>query len=78
MYIRLLNLIKMTLAYMNLGTAEIILILVAFIFILVIGNYGRHTALGYWGSVLLAILSTPVVAFIIISILRYRHASNRG
>lgn len=59
----------------GLGILEIILIVVAFLFVIALGNYGRNTALGYWGSILLALLSTPVVAFIIISILRYRKSS---
>ncbi len=29
-----------------------------------VGNYGKDTILGYWGSVLLAIFTTPLTAFI--------------
>jgi hypothetical protein len=67
----------MALAFLNLGTSEVLLLSVIFLIIIFpIGYYGKNTQLGYWGSILLALLSTPVVAFIIISILRYRRASN--
>lgn len=67
----------MILAFLNLGTSEVLLIVIVFLVIIFpIGYYGRNTQLGYWGSVLLALLSTPVVAFIIISVLRYRKSNN--
>jgi hypothetical protein len=56
----------------SLGKAELIIIAVALIPILALGNYGRGTALGYWGSVLLSIFSTPLIAFIIILYLKTR------
>ncbi len=63
----------MTLAFLNIGPIEIVIILVvALSVIIAIGNYGKHTALGYSGSVLLAVLATPLTAFIVISILRLR------
>ncbi len=63
----------MTLAFLNIGPIEIaIILLVAISVIVAIGNYGKRTALGYSGSVLLAILATPLTAFIVISILRSR------
>jgi hypothetical protein len=62
----------MKLAYLNIGIGvpEVILIVLAIFFIIVIGRYGKNTALGYWGSILLAIFTTPVVAFIVITILK--------
>lgn len=60
----------MELAFLNIGSAEIILIIVAIIFIIVIGRYGQDTVFGYWGSILLAIFTTPLIAFIILSILK--------
>ncbi len=63
----------MTLAFLNIGPIEIVIILViALSVIIAIGNYGKRTALGYSGSVLLAVLATPLTAFIVISILRLR------
>lgn len=54
------------------GTPEILLIIVAIIFVIGIGNYGRDTQLGYTGSVLLAILTSPIIAFLVIYYLKYR------
>lgn len=58
--------------YLNIGIGApaIILIILAIFFIIAIGQYGKNTALGYWGSILLAIFTTPVVAFIVITILK--------
>jgi len=62
----------MKLAYLNIaiGAPGIILIILAILFIIAIGQYGKNTALGYWGSVLLSMFATPVVAFIVITILK--------
>jgi len=62
----------MELAYFNIaiGAPGIILIILAIFFVIAIGRYGENTALGYWGSILLAIFTTPVVAFIVITILK--------
>lgn len=62
----------MLLTFFNLGTPEMVIILIILLVIMAVGNYGKNTALGYWGSVLLSILSTPLVAFIIISIIKFR------
>jgi hypothetical protein len=62
----------MLLTFLNLGTTEIVIFSLLLLIIIAIGNYGKNTALGYWGSVLLSVLSSPVVAFIIILILRAR------
>jgi len=56
------------------GGQEWLLILIGILTIVALGNYGRNTPLGYWGSVLLAMLGTPLVAFIVIFILRNRKA----
>lgn len=57
----------MTLAFLNIGTAEIFIILFLFVFLTVfVANYGRDTPLGYWGSVLLCFLTSPIVAFLIL------------
>lgn len=64
----------MTLGFLNIGAPEIILIVVGLFFVIAIGNYGKDTALGYWGSILLSILATPLIAFIVITILKFRKA----
>lgn len=65
----------MSLAFLNISPPEIVLIFLTLIVVVMgIGNYGRYTALGYRGSVLLTILTTPLVAFIVIGILRRRKA----
>ena len=67
------NQLNMLLTFLNLGITEFILILSLILLLIVgVGNYGKNTALGYWGSVLLSILSSPIIAFIIISILKSR------
>jgi hypothetical protein len=52
------------------GSIEILLITALFATVIGLGNYGRNTALGYWGSILLTVFSSPIVAFIVIRILR--------
>ena len=54
------------------GVQEGLLILIAILIIVAVGNYSRNTRLGYWGSVLVAILGSPLLAFIVIFILRNR------
>ena len=69
----------MLLTFLNLGITEIILIISLFLLMIIaMGNYGKNTALGYWGSVLLSILSSPIVALIIISILKARKSSTNN
>ena len=65
----------MKLAFLNIGGAEIILVIVAILLIVAIGRYGKDTALGYWGSILLAIFTTPIIAFIVITFLKLRNRS---
>jgi ABC-type transport system involved in multi-copper enzyme maturation permease subunit len=60
----------MILAFLNMGAAEILVVLIGLILIIALGNYGRNTTLGYWGSILLSIIVTPVIAFFIISYLK--------
>jgi hypothetical protein len=49
-----------------LGIAEILLILICLALIIAVANYGKDTALGYWGTVVLALFTSPLVAFLII------------
>ncbi len=62
----------MTLAFIEFGFIEIIFIIIWIAIIYAVGNYGRDTALGYWGSILLAIFTTPLIAFIVILVLKKR------
>ena len=62
----------MLLDFLNLGTIEIVLMIIILLIIIAVGNYGKDTALGYGGSVFLSVISTPLVALIIISILKSR------
>jgi len=65
----------MTLAFLNLSTIEVIAILTILLLVIVaVGRYGRDTILGYGGSVLLSLLTTPLVAFIVISFIKPRKA----
>ncbi len=61
----------MTLAFFNIGGTEMALIfLIGILLLAFIGNYGKDTQFGYWGSILLAIVVSPVIAFFIILFLR--------
>ncbi|MDP3467772.1 MAG: hypothetical protein Q8S11_05525 [Daejeonella sp.] len=62
----------MTLAYLNISGPEIILIILYLFLIIGIGHYGRRTALGYEGTVLLALFATPFFAFALVYYLNYR------
>lgn len=62
----------MTIAYMNIGGPEIILLIFVLFAIIAIGNYGRNTQLGYWGSVLLCLFSSPIIGFAVVYYLRSR------
>ncbi|MGF7081256.1 hypothetical protein [Mucilaginibacter sp. UYCu711] len=68
----------MILAFKIVGSGTMFtLVMVGFIalwllFINAVGQYGKDTALGYWGTILLAVLSTPITALIIVAIVRSR------
>lgn len=64
----------MNLPFMNLGMTELGILSVILLFVVALGNYSRNTALGYWGSVLLAFLGSPLGAFLIITYLKLRSA----
>lgn len=51
-----------------LGTPEILVILVAFGLLYGVGKFGQNTSLGFWGSVMLSIVLTPLIVFFIILI----------
>ncbi|QIL38377.1 hypothetical protein G7074_03235 [Pedobacter sp. HDW13] len=50
------------------GIIEILVILIGIAILLAVANYGKNTSLGYFGSLLLAIFTTPLIAFFIILI----------
>lgn len=61
----------MTLAFLNIGSTEFALIFIVLILIVIaVANYGKDTALGYWGSIALALLTSPIVALIVILFLK--------
>ena len=47
------------------GTAEIAVGLSVIAVFFAVANYGKNTILGYSGTLLLAVLTTPIVAFLI-------------
>lgn len=65
----------MTLAFYGIGGGEAIIIILALFFIILLGNYGRNTVFGYWGSVLLAIITTPLIAFAILAYVKSKTAN---
>lgn len=67
----------MMLTILNIGMADVAIILIILLVILALANYGRHTTLGYWGSLLIAIFCTPLGAFLIISYFRWWRASRQ-
>ena len=62
----------MTLAFIDIGAQELIIILLILILIIPLAKYGKDTALGYWGTVLLAIFASPLIALIVVFVLRRR------
>ena len=57
--------------FLSFGVGFLAIVMVVWLLLIVaLGNYGRNTELGYWGSVLLAIFTTPVIAFIVILVLK--------
>lgn len=60
----------MTLAFLGLGAMEIVIILIVLFLIIAVANYGRDTALGYWGTLILSLITSPVVGFIVVLILK--------
>lgn len=60
----------MTLAYINASGTEIIFIISYFLLIIWAGDYGRNTVLGYWGTIMIGLFASPLLAFAIVYILR--------
>ena len=59
----------MTLAYLNVSGTEVIFIISYFLLIIWAGHYGRNTVLGYWGTIMIGLFASPVLAFAIVYIL---------
>jgi hypothetical protein len=64
----------MTFAFIDFGAGELVYIIIYVLLVFAAGNYGRNTALGFLGSILLAIFFTPLIAFIVIVILRAKRS----
>lgn len=58
-----------TLLY-TIGTFEAIVVVFLIALFCSVVNYGKDTVLGYSGSLLLAILTSPIVAFLIIHLVK--------
>lgn len=50
------------------GISEILIVLLGILIFWAVANFGKNTSLGFWGSLLLAIFTTPIIAFLIILI----------
>lgn len=59
----------MTLAYLTVSGFEVIFILSYFLLIIWAGHYGRNTVLGYWGTIMIGLFASPLLAFAIVYIL---------
>lgn len=57
-----------TISAIMLGIPEILVLLLGILIFWSVANFGKNTSLGFWGSLLLAIFTTPVIAFFIILI----------
>ena len=62
----------MTLAYLTASGQEIIFIISYFLLIIWAGDYGRNTVLGYWGTIMIGLFASPLLAFAIVYILNNR------
>jgi hypothetical protein len=67
----------MTLAFFEFGFVEILLLLIAILFTIWVGKLGKETDLGYWGTIILAIFTTPFVALVVVLFLRYKKSSRQ-
>ncbi len=59
----------MALAYLNVSGTEVIFIISYFLLIIWAGHYGRNTVLGYWGTIMIGLFASPLLAFTIVYIL---------
>lgn len=48
----------------------IAIILITILLLHILADYGRKTALGYWGTLILSLFASPVVAFIVVLFLK--------
>jgi len=65
----------MTLAFFDLSILEVLLIVLDIILIIWVARLGKDTALGYFGTLLIAIFGSPLLALVIILILKTRQRS---
>lgn len=52
------------------GAQEMILIFFGLLLVVAVGYYGKDTSLGFWGSLLLSILLSPLIAFLVLFVLK--------
>ncbi|MDB5156769.1 MAG: hypothetical protein JWR50_1476 [Mucilaginibacter sp.] len=62
----------MTLAFFDFGITEILLIVLDIILIIWVAQLGKNTALGYFSTLLIAIFGSPILALIVVLILKNR------
>ncbi len=62
----------MTLAFFDLSILEILLIVFDIALIIWIAQLGKTTSLGYFGTLLIAIFGTPLLALVVVLILKSR------
>jgi hypothetical protein len=61
------------LPFINVGRGEISILVAILLLSIAVGNYGRNTVFGYWGSILLSICANPVVAFVVIYVVKKKY-----
>lgn len=66
----------MTLLFLDISAPQFIIVTLLYIaFVIGIGNYGKST-IGYKRSVLIALLFTPIIAYILVGLLKRRNTAN--
>lgn len=60
----------MTLAFFDFGITGVLLIVLDIILIIWVARLGKDTALGYFGTLLIAIFGSPILALLVILILK--------
>ena len=62
----------MTLAFFDFGILGVLLIILDIILIIWVAQLGKSTSLGYFGTLLIAIFGSPILALIVVLILKLR------
>lgn len=64
------------LLYLNISGAEWVIVAVALLMVIAVANYGRDTVFGYWGSLLLCFVVSPIVVFLILYIIKNKKSQS--